>query len=140
VTVSTSRLAFNDCFDVFDQALGDPTGIRIAFSTEGLARHFRTRLHQARAIDRADNAKLHPFDHPMHGRSAYDSIIAKLRNVDGQWYVYLVPLRDAGNMRIESLEGLEIPPPPPAPPRIYKPEDQFLEMPEPMKQITFRRR
>ena len=142
MTAAVSRLAFNDCFDIFDQAIADPTGIRVAFSSEGAAIHFRMRLHRARTIDRQDNAKLHPSDHPMHGRSPYDQIIIKIRKVEEGWFVYLEALLDAGRLRVESLEGLEVPPPPP------KPQVDMImpEAPDPviafesLKQITFRRR
>jgi len=137
VTVSTSRLAFNDCYDIFDQALADPSGIRVAFESEGAARHFRLRLHQARKIDRQDNAKIYGVDHPMFGRSAYDPIQAMLRQVEGVWYVYLKPLLDAGALKVESLEGMEVP-------ALETPKISIGEVihrfePEPL-QITFRRR
>jgi hypothetical protein len=91
MATSTSRLAFTDCFSVFDRALASAEGIRISFSTEGDAKHFRTRLHSARAIHRNDNAETYPAEHPMHGHSEYDSLVVKLRSNGEGHYLYIEP-------------------------------------------------
>lgn len=101
MATATSRLAYEDCFTVFGQALDDGKGIRIPFPDEGAARHYRTRLHSARALDRADNRETYPHPHPMHGQSLYDSIVCRLRQIDGVWYVYLEQQAVPG--KVESL-------------------------------------
>lgn len=50
--------------------------------------HFRMRLHTARAIDRRDNAAVYPVGDPMHGTSVYDALIIRIKNIDGEIYVY----------------------------------------------------
>jgi hypothetical protein len=104
MSCSTSRLAYADAYDCFDQALDSKTGIRIAFRSRGEATYFRMRLHQARSIDRQDNAKLYETDHQMHGRSSYDPIQLKLRQIEDKWYVYLELITGAGKLKIEPIE------------------------------------
>ena len=111
MSVPTSRLAYQDVYDIFDKALGDPHGIRIPFPSHGKAAYYRLRMYYGRNIARADNKKIYEEGHPMHGRSNYDALSATLREVNGIWYIYLIPLLNADHMEIESLEGLNPDPP-----------------------------
>ena len=125
MSLPTSRLAYSDVFDIFDKALGDPHGIRIPFRDRGKASYYRMRMNYGRTIDRADNREIYERGHPMHGRSPYDHLLTTLREVDGVWYIYVIPMLDASRMEIESLEGLD-PDPPQAKLTIIEPPRQTL--------------
>lgn len=94
----TSPLAFKDCYEIFDEVLDGP-GCRIGFGDEGSARHFRTRLHTARALNRRANAEVYDLDHPMYGKSIYDPLTIKLRFLDGKWWLYI--------QQVKKPEGIE---------------------------------
>lgn len=78
----SSRFAYKDCYELMDKALESPTGIKVRI--DGIAGwnhawRLRLRLHSARRIDRKDNAIAFPeIDHPMHGRSEYDTLYVTL--------------------------------------------------------------
>lgn len=79
MTVSTSRLAFEDCYAVMQAALDDKAGVMMRMASENAATHFRLRCHQARKIDRQFNAETYEKGNPMHGCSAYDRLTIKIR-------------------------------------------------------------
>lgn len=87
-----SRLAYQDCYDLFNQALADDKGIRVAMESEAAAITFRMRMHHARGLDRELNAQVHPKGAPMHGQSVYDPLILRLReDTDDNWWIYIEP-------------------------------------------------
>lgn len=136
MSVSKSRLSYEDVFDVFSRASDDKHGIRIAFKDEGTAKYYRLRMNYARTIDRQDNKQIYELGHPMHGRSSYDHLMTTIREIDGVWYLYLIPINDASRLQIESLEGKDIDPPQSV--TVYEPPKR-LEAPQPIRRITFRR-
>lgn len=79
MVTATSRLSFQDCFTLMDGALSVAKGTRIKFADHGSAWAMRLRIHAARRIDRRDNAKIYPQEHPLHNHSIYDELICKLR-------------------------------------------------------------
>lgn len=85
---SLSRLSFTDCFDLFDSALNDDVGIRVAFAKHGDAMHFRTRCNAARALDRRENAQSYDHGHVLFGRSIYDNISIRLVSEDEETFLY----------------------------------------------------
>ena len=89
MSLSTSRQAYNDCYEVLEAALKDPSGVRVRMESLDAATHMRMRIHKARNIDRKDNAAVYDVDHKMHGCSQYDGLVAKLRKRANGWYVYL---------------------------------------------------
>jgi hypothetical protein len=103
MSISNSRLAYADCQEVFDIALEDPKGIRIPFDDFGACHAFRARLHKFRTIDREDNAKTFPREHPLHWRSNYDPVRARIIAYEEMWYLYLEPINDASKLTIERL-------------------------------------
>lgn len=108
MVTSSSRLAYNDVFPLLDKALAEPKGIRLRFASQELAWHFRLRLHTARRIDRKDNQMIYPdLEHPMHGRSIYDDIAARIRpdGEEGVW-LYLEKI-SAREFEVESLSEVE---------------------------------
>lgn len=72
-----------------EQALAQPTGIRIPFAAEGDAIQYRLRLHQARRADRGANAEIYDPPHAMHNRSEFDRLVIRLRWVGPSLYLYL---------------------------------------------------
>ncbi len=90
MTLSSSRLAFLDCYDALDRALEDDRGARIKVETQDHGIFFRMRLNVARRIDRTHNRDIYPEDNPLHGTSLYDQLIFRApREIDGQWWVYI---------------------------------------------------
>lgn len=104
--MNSSLLAYDDCIALFDRAIADPKGIRVTFSDEGAARKMISRLHYCRTLVRTSNVDVYPdTDHPMHGKSEYDKIIVRLRQSDGDIYLYLEHV--TAPTVIESLSELE---------------------------------
>ena len=103
MVVSTSRLAYSDCFDLMEKAIADQKGIQIKFAKYEDAHHFRLRLHSSRRIDRNDNKVLYGEDHPMYGRSVYDQLTMRIRKLgdDSAWL--RLERIDAREFEIESL-------------------------------------
>lgn len=106
--VSSSRLAYDDCFLLYEKALEDPVGARfqVASGDLGQTRYFITRMHQARAIDRKDNKAIFPDPGaPLHGRSIYDPLTVQLKqDTEGLWWVYVSKTTIAPD-QIESLSA-----------------------------------
>lgn len=94
---SQSRAAYEDCFDYLDQALAQPDGIRVSVGLDddddspGKAKQLQVRLHYARSLDRRDSKIIYPKDDPNHGTSVYDPLIVKIRQSDGEIWVYIEP-------------------------------------------------
>lgn len=109
MSLSTSRLAYDDALQFLERALADPKGVRACFGTdEGAATHFRMRCHVGRNLDRQENAKLYvDKGHPLHGRSMYDVLTMRVLQDDdlGEWWVYAT--RNVAPAVIESLSELE---------------------------------
>lgn len=101
MTASTSSLSFTDCYDVLDQAMISAKGIRVKFDSRETAWHFRTRLYYARARNRIDNAESYPSDHPLFGRSEYDSLQVRVRENGKGWEVLVEKLNS--EMQIEEI-------------------------------------
>ena len=120
MVASNSRFSYSDCFELMDKAMADEKGIRIRFSTKEEAWHFRIRLHTARRIDRTDNMETYGIGHPMHGKSAYDPLTMRIREMgDGSIWLRLEKV-DAREFEVASLaddepqQGMFKPAPPPS--------------------------
>lgn len=90
--ISSSPLAYADCYDAMYRALEDDRGVRLKVDTRGNAEFLRMRLNTARAINREENAKTYPKGEPLHGRSEFDKLmfrIKELRSKDGSTRVYV---------------------------------------------------
>lgn len=102
MSVSKSRLAYDDCFIVMDKAL-ELNGVRVEFAERGKATYFRMRLNSARDIDRQENRVTYDTAHLMHGRSVYDTLIFRVKeDTEGSFWVYL-EMNDTRNLVIEPL-------------------------------------
>ena len=102
MATSTSRLAYNDCFDVLDEALANKKGIRVEVPDWNTGNYYRLRLHSARAIDRKDNKETYPDDHKLYGRSIYDQLVVRLREEGKKWWMYIERF-STENLNIEPL-------------------------------------
>ena len=96
--------SYDDCLDYFEQALGDPAGLRLEFAEYGQANHFTLRMHQARALQRALHRRLYTEDDPRYGRSEFDRLMVRQPREDdlGHWWVYI----ERSNSRVLSVESL----------------------------------
>ncbi len=119
MSLSTSRLAYTDCYELLDRAVEDTRGIRASVPTQAAATHLRMRIHQARAIDRSENAKTYAVDHPMHGRSPYDIFTVRIEESPACFWLYL----DRFKVDIGVVEPI--------------PEDHLIEAPKPVLQIEY---
>lgn len=114
MTISTTRMAYADIFEIYEKAMDDPKGVRIPFNTRGDAVYYRMRLHTARTIDRNDNIKLYAKGDPLYGQSKYDVLQVRIlhgvampeEDIVECWFVYIEP-RDKGVGEIESLSEVE---------------------------------
>lgn len=109
MVAATSRLAYEDAFAILDQALADDRGIRIPFKERAGANHLRARLHQARQIERKENASTYEKGHVMHGRSQYDAIccsIAPDTHDETVFFWLYVEKRSLEGLVIQSLSAL----------------------------------
>lgn len=89
MTLSDSRLAYQDCLDAMDRALEDQKGARIPMPDYDAAQRFRARLHQARVLDRRANKRIYAEDHAMYGCSIYDEIVVRIKKTKTAVYIYL---------------------------------------------------
>lgn len=89
MSLSNSRAAYTDCFALLDAALADPRGIRAEVPSLNNAYRLRLRIHQARSIDRLDNARTYPDDHPLFNRSPYDGLVCRIESLSDRAWVYL---------------------------------------------------
>lgn len=102
MSASTSRLSYQDAYDILDRAVANEKGIRVHVPDFGAGNNLRLRLHQARKIDREDNRDTYPEDHKLHGRSVYDPLVARLKQGHGKWWLYLEKM-SAESLTIEPL-------------------------------------
>lgn len=103
MSLSNSRLAYDDCYTLLDKALDEPRGIRVEVADESAAIYLRMRIHHARTIDRNDNAKTYPADSPFHGRSPYDILVCRIENGGDTVWLYL----DKQKVEIGRVESIE---------------------------------
>lgn len=70
--------SYKDCEEHYERALESPKGIEIKFEQRWQATRYRARLHKYRVLLRAQNEEVYPFDHPMHGSTPYENLIASI--------------------------------------------------------------
>jgi hypothetical protein len=99
-------MSYPDCYNVMDQALADPVGVRIPMKTIDDAQFFRSRCHQARKLNRQANARVYPdTDHPLHGHSEYDQLVLKIRRFEDEVFLYVERIPEAVG-GVEPLSGV----------------------------------
>lgn len=104
---SNASAAYTDCYELLDRALASPAGIRVGFEEPGAANNLRLRLNMARTIDRRKSRELYPEGDPRYSASAYDSLMNKIREHEGKYYVYIEPRRVTGAIIVEELHDEE---------------------------------
>lgn len=105
MTAPTTRLSYGDAYDALDRAKDDPKGIRLRFDDWASACTFRSRLHNARSVDRRDNTTIYELGDPLYGRSAYDTLIVRIKeDTDGHHWVY-IEHTSIDKMIVESLSN-----------------------------------
>jgi hypothetical protein len=98
-------MSYTDCYDIFEKAMEDPAGIRIPFDTEAAAKHYRMRMHNARAVDRRENIQTYDKGHPMHGQSSYDILTLTIKiGEDATAFLYIEPKNK--HLAIDEIEKL----------------------------------
>lgn len=80
MSAPTTRQAYHHIYEIWEQALDDPKGVRLQLADFSAANHLRMRLHQARTILREDNLRLYAEDqaNPMYGASIYDQFQCRI--------------------------------------------------------------
>ena len=126
MSLSNSRLAYGDCFELLDQALEEARGIRIELADENKANYLRMRIHHARQIDRNENKLTYPdLDHPLHGRSPYDILVCRIERETGRAWLHL----DKQFVEIGRIEPI------PAEAQIEYHQVKMIEGPKPLPPI-----
>lgn len=105
MSISNSRLAYLDCYKVWDRAIENPSGVRVGVRNYDAALHLRMRLHQARKINRRENEEIYEPGEPLHGCSAYDPFTVRIKRVNNSFYLYIEPNRIATEI-IEPLDKI----------------------------------
>jgi hypothetical protein len=104
----TSLFAYDDCYEIMNQALEDEEGARVELKSHDEANNFRMRLNAARTVMRENNREVYPPGDQMHGRSVFDGLVFRIKRVEGKFYVYL--MRHAyGQVTVEKLSQLAEP-------------------------------
>lgn len=73
--LSNNPATYEDIRAALDQALASPKGIKITVKDSGAAVHYRHRCYKYRVMDREENSRILPRDHPLYNRSAYDVLV-----------------------------------------------------------------
>lgn len=89
MSLSKSRFAYTDCYEVLDRAMDDPSGIRVRIRDYDAALIFRSRLHYARKLKREDSERLYEPDDPKFGVTIYDTLVVRIKNVSDQFFIYI---------------------------------------------------
>lgn len=105
MSLPTSRHAYLDCLSYMDSALEDPMGIRMRQPGYDEAVHLRSRIHQARKLLRDDSRSIYELGDPKYNVTAYDTIVCRIRNHNGVFYLYLEQIVISTD--IEPLSDLE---------------------------------
>ena len=103
MSISTSRLSYQDCYEFMDHAMEDDKGARIIFKSRDEATFYRMRCHTARQINRTDNRRIYEVGDPLFDASIYDKLVFRIKeDQDGQFWVYA----EKTELDLEAVEGL----------------------------------
>lgn len=106
MSLSNSRHAYSDCYDLMDSALNDDYGVRVRMDDRDSAFYFRMRLHQSRKIKREESTTIFPEDHPMYNATPYDPLVIRIKTDGAGIWVYLEK-RKIEPGRIEALSAVD---------------------------------
>jgi len=86
----TSYMAYTDCYEVMDRALANDRGVRLQMADRTAAEYQRTRINYARKLNRKQNEKIYADpEHPLHGASPYDKLVCRIKQYNGNCYLYV---------------------------------------------------
>lgn len=90
MSLPKSPLAYADCQEFLDLAMGDAQGARRFIGADYQpASYFRFRCLNYRVLDREANARLYPEGHKMHGMSIYDNLYLTIeQDTENNFWVY----------------------------------------------------
>ena len=74
-----STNAYPDVQELLDRALASAKGLKLTFADEKQATFNLGRIHAYRRRLAAENKRIYPADHSMHGQSGYEGLMVKLR-------------------------------------------------------------
>lgn len=83
--------AYQDCYDHFEKAQRSERGIRIHMPDFKSAHYLRSRLNQARVLERRQACRVYPKEDPRYNKSENDKFrvsIIETAEGDGYW-VYI---------------------------------------------------
>lgn len=83
--------AYTDCFDIWNRALADPTGVRVLVSTQSQAFMLQMRLNHSRKLEREQSKRIYTKTDPQWNTSEFDPLIVRVKPTaegDG-WWVYI---------------------------------------------------
>lgn len=120
MSLPTSLHSYIQEAEAFEAAAAADRGIRLSFPEEGRARHFLSRLHMARSLDREGNAKALPVESPLNGRSGWDLFTCFVRFDGEKWWVYIRKIEGLGGIFEELTDETY------DPPKIEPPKPQLL--------------
>jgi hypothetical protein len=89
MSLSNSRQAYEDCYDMMDKALESSDGVRVGFEDREQAVYLRMRMNQARQLDRKFNTGRYNGDDPRRRHSEYDVLSMRIRVEGGMYWIYI---------------------------------------------------
>lgn len=89
MTISSSPLSYQDCYDLMTEALGDDKGARVKMADIDAAIFLRMRMHNARKLDRNANKEIYDPGDKMYNVSIYDKLVVRIRNIKGEFWIYV---------------------------------------------------
>lgn len=95
---TTVANSYAEAAEALNRALNSDKGIKIKCSDHGMAVLLRQRMNKYRLQDRRDNLVVYPEGHPLHGASAFDCLVLRVKDE----YV-LVEKREPEHLEIEEL-------------------------------------
>jgi hypothetical protein len=100
-----SRIAYDDCYAILDEACESPNGVRYLVDTYGKATHLVTRLNYARTLARRLATTVWGVGHQKAGVSAYDTLnVCRPRDAgNGRWWVYVERRETIDKSKLERL-------------------------------------
>ena len=104
MSFNRSSLSFEDIEQAFDKALESPKGLRIKCVSRSAAIALRSRFNYYRKLNRDENKKTYPTDHPLWGKSVYDALVLRIptRGTAEDNVLYIEP-NSLGDVLIEEI-------------------------------------
>ena len=109
MTLPDNLLAYQDCTELLAQAVEDPCGVRLKVRDFDQAVNERSRIHYCRKLHRRESMSIYAEGDPMYGKSEYDVITVRIKNIDGEFYLYL-ERNDKIRGEVEKLSEIEAEP------------------------------